>query len=186
MGKTRSQQMASIRNRDTSPEKLLRQALWHAGIRYRVHYKTEVGRPDIVLTKVRLAIFVDGCQWHGCPQHYVRPRSNNAFWEKKLRVNFERDLRQTNELRNLGWSVLRIWEHEIFEDLKSVVEKIVLAISGVSTDGINCWRVVEVEVIDEESNLERRLLRLMNDPLEEKCLVQPRSTAKWKRNRVKD
>lgn len=86
------------RSQHTRPEVLLRQALWRAGLRYRLHTRTPVGRPDIVFPRQKVAIFIDGCFWHGCPEHYVRPRSRPEFWAAKLLTNFERDHRQTREL----------------------------------------------------------------------------------------
>ena len=70
-------------------------------------------RPDFVFPKLRLALFVDGCFWHGCPQHGTKPRGNAAFWRKKFAANRARDLRVTRTLRRHGWRVLRIWEHEL-------------------------------------------------------------------------
>src|SRR5436305_4641398 len=105
MGRTRSEQMARIRGKNTSPEMLLRRALWAAGLRYRVHYRTPAGRADIALVKVQLAIYIDGCFWHGCPDHYVRPRSQADFWAAKLAQNVERDRRQTLQLETSGWKV---------------------------------------------------------------------------------
>jgi DNA mismatch endonuclease (patch repair protein) len=75
-------------------------------------------RPDLVLRRGsnRVAVFVDGCFWHGCPDHYVRPRSGGEFWSKKLRENTARDSRQTVTLKSDGWVVVRLWEHEVAED----------------------------------------------------------------------
>jgi DNA mismatch endonuclease (patch repair protein) len=70
-------------------------------------------RPDFVFTARRLAVFVDGCFWHGCPRHGTRPRGNAAFWRAKFRRNRERDRRDTRNLRRAGWKVLRLWEHEL-------------------------------------------------------------------------
>ena len=71
------------------------------------------GRPDFVFTGQRVAVFVDGCFWHGCPEHYTAPAGNAAFWRKKRRQNAERDRRADIALRKLGWKVMRIWEHEL-------------------------------------------------------------------------
>ena len=70
-------------------------------------------RPDFVFPKLRLAVFVDGCFWHGCPQHATKPRTNAAFWRKKFAANRARDVLVTRTLRRNGWRVLRIWEHEL-------------------------------------------------------------------------
>jgi DNA mismatch endonuclease (patch repair protein) len=72
-------------------------------------------RPDFVFRQERVALFVDGCFWHGCPVHSTKPRQNSEFWEMKLRANQERDRRQTRALKAAGWTVLRYWEHELRE-----------------------------------------------------------------------
>ena len=70
-------------------------------------------RPDFIFRASRLAVFVDGCFWHGCPRHGTKPKGNAAFWRAKVRRNQERDLRDTRSLRLAGWKVLRLWEHEL-------------------------------------------------------------------------
>jgi DNA mismatch endonuclease (patch repair protein) len=94
----------------------LRKAAWALGLRYRLHLRTPVGRADLKFTGKRLAVFVDGCFWHGCPAHYTRPRTRVGFWSKKLADNTARDRRQTAELESLGWTVLRIWECGVSAD----------------------------------------------------------------------
>jgi DNA mismatch endonuclease, patch repair protein len=123
----RSANMARIRGRDTTPELTLRKALWRCGLRFRVHLRVEGTRPDIAFPSRKLVIFVDGCFWHGCPQHYVRPRSRSPFWDEKLRSNTLRDRQQTTSLLEKGWSVLRFWEHEVEHDLPRVVAAVVCA-----------------------------------------------------------
>jgi DNA mismatch endonuclease (patch repair protein) len=71
------------------------------------------GKPDFIFPKRKLAIFVDGCFWHGCPKHETKPKNNRAFWHRKLSANKTRDRLVTRTLRKLGWRVLRIWEHEL-------------------------------------------------------------------------
>jgi DNA mismatch endonuclease (patch repair protein) len=71
------------------------------------------GKPDFVFIKARLAVFVDGCFWHGCPKHARQPKSNRAFWRRKLSANKTRDALVTRTLRRAGWRVLRVWEHEL-------------------------------------------------------------------------
>src|SRR5689334_19052347 len=109
----RSGNMARIRGKDTDPEVRLRRELWRSGLRYRKHYKVEGLRPDIVFPSKRVAIFVDGCFWHGCPNHYVPPSAGSEFWAAKLTANISRDKAQTLRLQAHGWRVIRIWEHEI-------------------------------------------------------------------------
>ena len=72
-----------------------------------------LGKPDFVFIKQRIAVFVDGCFWHGCPKHSNMPRNNRAFWKKKLGQNKDRDRFVSRELRKLGWKVIRVWEHEL-------------------------------------------------------------------------
>lgn len=120
----RSANMARIRGKDTGPEVALRQALWRSGLRYRLGMRIEGARPDLVFPGARLVVFVDGCFWHGCPLHYVRPRSREDFWALKLASNTDRDRRQTTLLRSRGWRVIRIWEHELERSLGQVVEEI--------------------------------------------------------------
>jgi DNA mismatch endonuclease, patch repair protein len=71
------------------------------------------GRPDFVFPAARVAVFVDGCFWHGCPKHYTRPTSNRSFWRRKLEANRARDRQVNRELKRLGWRILRIWEHDL-------------------------------------------------------------------------
>ena len=104
--------MARIRGKHTRPELLLRKALWAAGLRYRLHRKLP-GTPDLAFVGARVAVFVDGCFWHGCPQHYSFPATRSEFWADKLRRNVERDARVGDELAALGWTVLRFWEHSL-------------------------------------------------------------------------
>lgn len=119
---SRSENMARIRSRDTQPEMLLRRALWHSGLRYRLRYDLP-GRPDLVAVKKRLAIFVDGCFWHGCPIHYSAPTRSAEKWAAKLRRNVERDLIVNDQLAELGWSVLRVWQHQL-QKIDIVVDRI--------------------------------------------------------------
>lgn len=111
----RSALMSRIRGRDTTPEKRVRQLLWRAGFRYRLHRKDLPGRPDIVFPGLRKAIFVHGCFWHlhpGC-QNVRVPKSRQDFWLPKLKENRERDLRNQRLLKEMGWDVLVVWECEL-------------------------------------------------------------------------
>lgn len=120
----RSKVMASIKGKDTKPELLLRKHLWVKGMRYRIHDKTIFGRPDISNKKKNLAIFVDGCFWHGCEKCYKEPKSNRAFWKNKLANNLERRKRVKTILKKDGWKVLEFWEHQINQKLEYVTQKI--------------------------------------------------------------
>ena len=99
--------MSRIRGKDTKPELVLRRALTALGVRYRVHNRRVPGTPDLSHTGSRVAVFVDGCFWHGCPRHYRPPRSRVEFWARKLEYN--RDLRKRVTARLSGWNVLQIW-----------------------------------------------------------------------------
>jgi len=109
-----SAKMSTLARRDTKPEVDLRRALHSRGLRFRVQLKVPVNRRrtiDIAFTRVRLAVYVDGCFWHGCPEHHVLPRTNATWWEWKLDLNRRRDRSTNEELRAAGWHVLRLWEH---------------------------------------------------------------------------
>lgn len=121
--------MSRIRGKNTSPELKLRKMLWESGIRgYRVHYKLP-GKPDIVFTRKKVVVFVDGCFWHKCPVCFRPPETNAEFWNEKLQKNVERDLKVTKELEDLGWTVLRFWEHEVKKTPEDVVARILLALN---------------------------------------------------------
>jgi DNA mismatch endonuclease (patch repair protein) len=104
--------MSRIGRRGTRPERKLRQALWKEGLRYRIEPKIP-GRPDLAFIRARVTIFVDGCFWHGCPLHYSAPSTHEEFWAKKLRRNVEHDIEVNDKLRNLGWHVIRLWQHDL-------------------------------------------------------------------------
>jgi DNA mismatch endonuclease (patch repair protein) len=112
--------MRGNRRAGTQPEQRLRSALHARGLRFRKDRLLRLGgekaRPDVVFTRARLAVFVDGCFWHGCPQHYVPSKSSRRYWSSKIERNRERDQRQTAALESFGWTVVRIWEHEQTED----------------------------------------------------------------------
>lgn len=121
--KQRSYCMSRIRGRDTGPEMALRRGTWAAGLRYRVNNRL-TGRPDIVFVSARVAVFVDGCFWHGCPLHAVKPKTRATFWAEKIGRNQARDAEVTSALKRQGWTVLRFWEHEIESQLPRVVASI--------------------------------------------------------------
>lgn len=103
-------------SKDTKPEVAVRSLLHRQGFRFRKGLLLRVDnvrvRPDIVFTRLRLAVFIDGCYWHSCPQHGHAPRVNTHYWDAKFERNRARDALVTQSLRQAGWSVLRIWEHE--------------------------------------------------------------------------
>lgn len=125
---TRSRIMSRIRGKDTTPELSLRRALFGLGVRYRVHNRRVPGTPDISHTKTRVAVFVDGCFWHGCPQHYSTPASRQEYWAGRLAYN--KDLRQRVKARLLAgnWEALEFWECEVKRDADEAAARISQAI----------------------------------------------------------
>ena len=119
----RSRCMSRIRSKDTKPELALRRKLFSSGLRFRTRLKM-TGRPDIVFTRAHIAVFVDGCFWHGCPAHGTLPKSNADYWSVKIRRNAARDAAVNSVLEAEGWTVLRFWDHEIKEDLEKVASDI--------------------------------------------------------------
>ena len=115
--------MSNIKGRDTGPEVSLRSALWAAGLRYRLRQNLP-GKPDITFGVSRLAVFVDGCFWHGCPLHATKPKARRKFWRDKLRGNRIRDRKVNVQLRKIGWDVYRVWEHEVARNSALAVQKI--------------------------------------------------------------
>lgn len=107
--------MSRQSNRDTAPEMAVRRELHRRGLRYRVHYRPERtirSTPDITFTRARVVVFVDGCFWHQCPEHGTSPSHNSTWWLAKLSRNVERDRRTNEAFTELGWTVVRVWEHE--------------------------------------------------------------------------
>ncbi|MFD9498967.1 very short patch repair endonuclease [Streptomyces sp. NPDC060035] len=111
----RRRNMQAIRSRDTQPERLIRRLVHANGLRYRV-----AARPlpalrrtaDLVFRPAKVAVFIDGCYWHGCPEHYVAPKTNPGYWSDKVARNMARDRDTDKRLTEAGWLVLRFWEHQ--------------------------------------------------------------------------
>lgn len=125
--------MRANRSRDTKPELILRRAAHALGLRYRVDFRPipNVRRTaDLVFTKARVAVFVDGCFWHGCPEHHVEAKRNADFWAEKVRRNRERDAETNLLLKAEGWTVLRFWEHE---DLQAAARTVANIVRNAST-----------------------------------------------------
>lgn len=122
----RSRMMSKIRGKNTRPEMLLRKALWHAGLRYRLHKKSLPGRPDIAIQRLKIAIFVDGEFWHGYQweekQHKIK--TNRAFWIPKIERNMQRDREVNEQLRRMGYHVLRFWENEVRKELGACIKQV--------------------------------------------------------------
>lgn len=122
--------MRGNRSRDTKPEAALRSALHRRGLRFRKQIAPVAElrcRADIVFPRARVAVFVDGCFWHGCPLHGFVPRTNMSYWRAKLERNRARDRRDEAALKQAGWAVVRVWEHEPPEEAAARVEAAVRA-----------------------------------------------------------
>lgn len=125
----RRKNMQHIRSKDTSIELRLRKALWHEGIRYRKNFKGLPGKPDIVLTKYKTAIFCDSSFWHGRNFETKKPvDTNHEYWDAKIRRNMERDKEVNTQLEELGWTVLRFWDEDINKRLDDCVQAVKKAI----------------------------------------------------------
>jgi DNA mismatch endonuclease (patch repair protein) len=117
--------MSRLRRRDTKPEIEVRRLLHARGLRYRVAYRIPGLRRrtiDVAFTRQRVAVFIDGCFWHGCAAHGTQPAANADWWRTKLGVNQERDRDTTDRLQAAGWTVLRFWEHEAPETVADAVQ----------------------------------------------------------------
>lgn len=121
----RSYNMSQVKCRDTKLEIKLRKELYKQGLRgFRTRFNL-YGKPDIVFTKYKLAIFVDGCFWHKCPTCFKKPSTETDFWDKKIERNTLRDKEVNNKLAGDGWKVLRFWEHEINKNMNNVLGRII-------------------------------------------------------------
>lgn len=131
--------MVANRRRDTSPELAVRRLIHQAGLRYRVDYRVEPmvrTRVDIAFTKQRVAVFIDGCFWHRCPEHGTMPKQNFDYWRPKLEGNVRRDVATNEGLGALGWSVLRFWEHE---SPAEVANRIIEVVRARSSEAAVAW-----------------------------------------------
>ena len=127
----RRKNMQHIRSKDTDIEIRLRTALWHAGMRYRKNYKALPGKPDIAITKHKIAIFCDSSFWHGRDFDTKKPvDTNHEYWDAKIRRNMARDQEVNRQLTELGWTVLRFWDIEIKKNLEDCIQAIKNACSG--------------------------------------------------------
>lgn len=119
----RSRIMSSIRGKDSAPERTLRKEVWRRGGRYRCHVKGLPGTPDMANRTAKVAVFIDGCFWHGCPQHFRLPKTRSAFWREKIRRN------RLNRKKHLaayapGWRVLQVYECRLRSDLDAVAAQV--------------------------------------------------------------
>jgi DNA mismatch endonuclease (patch repair protein) len=126
---TRSRVMSRIGSKNTKPEVALRRALWARGVRgWRCHTRTVPGRPDIAFTRWRVAVFVDGCFWHGHPDYFT-PGKSGTYWDSKIARTQERDRQANDALTGAGWRVIRLWDFEVEQDPEQCVEKVVTALN---------------------------------------------------------
>ena len=120
--------MRANKGRDTKPELAVRRLVHASGLRYRVNATPakELRRTaDLLFRPSRVAVFIDGCYWHGCPEHYTAPKANGGFWANKVARNRERDAETTLVLEERGWEVLRFWEHEDPAEVASIIIEVV-------------------------------------------------------------
>jgi DNA mismatch endonuclease (patch repair protein) len=116
--------MRGNRRRDTKPEMAVRRLVHAAGLRYRVDIRPLPAinrRADVVFTRAKLAVFIDGCFWHGCPEHHTVARSNAEFWAEKVEKNRVRDAETDELLKDAGWTVIRAWEHQSPDAVAKVI-----------------------------------------------------------------
>ncbi|MBB5864996.1 very short patch repair endonuclease [Xanthomonas sp. 3058] len=123
-----SRRMAKVRQTGTDAELALRQEMYRIGLRYRIDYEV-LRKPrrvaDVAFPGRRIAVFVDGCFWHGCPEHATWPKQNAEFWREKIEANQRRDADTNDRLRSLGWTVLRFWSHESPTEAAQTVAQLV-------------------------------------------------------------
>ena len=116
--------MSSIRGKNTKPEIKIRKLVWAAGKRYRIHDKTIYGTPDLSNKKKKLAVFIDGCFWHGCNRCYKEPASNIEYWRNKIISNKKRRIKVRKKLKTENWHLLEFWEHEVNSNPEAITRKI--------------------------------------------------------------
>lgn len=122
--------MRANRGQDTGPEIALRSALHACGLRFRKNLRIDLGerrrvRPDIVFPRLRLAVFVDGCFWHGCQEHRSLPITNASFWKEKIEATARRDRQQVAWMQEAGWTVIRVWEHDVPDRARRTISELV-------------------------------------------------------------
>jgi len=124
--------------KDTQPELAVRRAVHARGLRYRLNaipFRGLRSRADMVFPRQQVAVFVDGCFWHGCPEHGTWPKANASWWKEKIQANIARDERVTLQLEFAGWTVIRVWEHEDPEAAAERIEAVVRSRDDRSNDG---------------------------------------------------
>jgi DNA mismatch endonuclease (patch repair protein) len=117
--------MRGNRGRDTKPETALRSELHRRGLRFRKHVRLAGAVPDVAFPRCRVAVFVDGCFWHGCPEHFRPAIRNTEYWSTKISRNRARDERVNRALEEAGWTVIRVWEHEDVSEAAQLIDAVV-------------------------------------------------------------
>ncbi|WP_082641568.1 very short patch repair endonuclease [Bradyrhizobium yuanmingense] len=128
-----TRRMSRTAQRDNSLERALRSELHGRGLRFRLHQRLLADKRrtvDIAFPRAKVAVFVDGCFWHGCPKHGTWPKNNRDWWRAKIEANIARDRDTDKKLTKAGWIVLRVWAHEAVEDAADAIERIVLKACG--------------------------------------------------------
>lgn len=116
--------MKANKGKDSKLELMVRHALWREGYRYRKNNRQLFGVPDISFPNLKIVVFLDSCFWHACPLHFVMPKSNTSYWVPKINRNIERDIEVSNHYLEDDWTLLRFWEHEVYNDLERVLKTI--------------------------------------------------------------
>ena len=120
-----SERMKRMPTKDSKPELRLRKAIYGLGFRYRLHRKDLPGKPDIAFGPAKVAVFVDGCFWHNCPEHGTIPKNNREWWLEKFQRNQERDMLKDEQLKEMGWLPIHVWEHEDPDTAARNIKKLV-------------------------------------------------------------
>lgn len=120
----RSKIMSAIRSKGTKLEDRVSKELWRRGYRFRKNVNTLFGKPDIAIKKYKVVIFLDSCFWHGCDIHYRIPKSNYDYWFNKIERNRARDKVVNEYYEQKGWTLIRVWDHEVKEDIEAVIDRI--------------------------------------------------------------
>ena len=120
----RSQIMRAIKSKNTKLEQKVFKALRKRGLKFRTNVADLPGKPDIAIKKYKIVIFLDSCFWHGCPLHCRVPKTNTEYWQKKIEKNRKRDWLITETYKKNRWHILRVWEHELKENLEETIDKI--------------------------------------------------------------
>ncbi|AGG07397.1 very short patch repair endonuclease [Dehalococcoides mccartyi] len=131
----RSYCMSRIKGKDTGLEMRVRSALYKQGLRFRKNVKELPGKPDIVFSKARVVVFVDGDFWHGYRFPLWQDKVSD-FWKEKISKNRERDIKNHSILRQMGWTVIRLWQHEIQRDFEACIERILMTVRGKKSNAI--------------------------------------------------